>query len=195
DDRFNTGQALINLGTTFHSAENYDQAKRCYDESLVILQEIRDLGNQSLVMANLGELALAKHQFAESISYSKQGLALATQADDEWAVLICWINLSDAALGQKDQEMAQKYLAEALPLAAQSAEPALMLRTLLHLGRYYLLRGQSEKAIPLLGLVIHHEATYDEHRQVAREVLFSAGLPIPSESNTSLEAVILTELI
>lgn len=193
-DAYNTGQALINLGTVHHSNGDFDRAKQCYQESLSILREIGDLGNQALVMANLGELALARTAFAESITYLKQGLLLAEQAGDEWAVLVCWINLCEAALGQEDQASAREYLGQTLPMAAQSAQPALMLRALLQLGRYYLLDGQPERAIHLFALVIHHEATYDEHRLAARLTLQVAGFPIPAESNADLESVMLAEL-
>lgn len=190
DDRYNTGLTLINLGTTFHYTTRFDQAQRCYEEGLSIMQEIGDLGNQALALANLGELALARQQFTEGLAYSQQGLALAGKAGDDWAVLICRINLCDAALGIGDQAAAEQYLAQTLPLAAQSGEPALMLRALLHHGRLYLLRRQNEKASALLGLVIHHEATYDEHRQAARQALLEARLPIPSSTNLTIEAAI-----
>ncbi|MBN2146624.1 MAG: tetratricopeptide repeat protein [Anaerolineales bacterium] len=194
DDPFNTGQALINLGTVFQSVEDFDQAKGCYEDSLGILREIGDLGNQALVMANLGELALARGAYSESMAYLQQGLNLASQAGDEWAVLICWINLSEAALGQKDLPTAHRYLGETLPLAAQSAEPALMLRALLQLGRYYLLLGRTERALPLLGMVVQHEATYDEHRLAAGKALRESGLPVPQESTAQLELVMQAEL-
>ncbi|MBU1661813.1 MAG: tetratricopeptide repeat protein [Chloroflexi bacterium] len=190
EDHFNTALALVNLGTAFHCTESYDQAQRCYEKSLSIACEIGDLGGQSLALVNLGELALVRQQFAEGIAYFQQGLALATKAKDEWGVLICWICLSDAALEQADQAAARQYLGQALPLAAQSGEPALILRTLLHLGRLYLLQGETEKAIALLGLVIHHEVTYDEHRQVALQTLAQAGLPVPQTAILTLDAAL-----
>jgi hypothetical protein len=70
-----------------------------------------------------------------------------------------------------------------------------LLRALLQLGRLYLLQGQREQAVNLLGLVIHHEATYDEHRQAAIEALQQAGLPVPVENRVDLEATAQSEIV
>jgi predicted ATPase/Tfp pilus assembly protein PilF len=186
-DRFNISQALINLGTVFHLDEQYDQARKYYTESLSISLEIGDLANQSLALANLGELALANRQFTESIAALQQGLALAKKAGDEWAELVCWLNLCEVAVEQNNIPLARQYLKKTLPLAEKSGEPALLLRTLLQLGRLYLLQDETERAVKLLGLVIHHEASYDEHRQAAQEVLMQAGLPMSTAPEVLLE--------
>ncbi|MBN1667185.1 MAG: tetratricopeptide repeat protein [Anaerolineales bacterium] len=188
DDRFNIAQALINLGTAYHYAEQYDQARAHYLDSLAVAREIGDLANQSLALINLGELALASGQLSESRDYLQQALAVAHKEGDEWAALVCWIHLAEVAVGQQDIPAARQYLAKALPLAQESGEPALLLRALLQLGRLYLLQGQREQAVNLLGLVIHHQATYDEHRQAALEALQQAGLAVPAENRIDLEA-------
>lgn len=121
-------------------------------------------------------------------------LAVAEKARDEWAVLICWIGLCEIVVAQGDIQAARQYLLKTIPLAEQSGEPALLLRTLLQLGRLYLLQDQKERAVSLLGLVIHHEAIYDEHRQVAREALSQAGLEISLAAEVSLEKVVETEI-
>lgn len=179
DDRFNTALTLVNLGTTFHYTQRYAQAQRCYLESLDIAREIGDLGGQSLALTNLGELSLVQQKYAEGLAYCQQGLVLAEKAGDEWAILIGWTNLADAALGLGDLAAASEYLAQAIPLAVQSQEPALVLRALLHQGRWYLAQGENKKALQLLGLVIHHETTYEEHREAARQALAQYGFAIP----------------
>ena len=175
-DRYYTSIALLNLGTIDHYAEQWQPAQSRYLESLTISQEIGDLGGQSLVLANLGELALAQRRFSESLDYFQQGLDLANKAGDEWAILVCWINLSDAAVGMRDPQAVAQSLPQAIQMAVQKGEPALILRTLLIFGRWLLLQGQKERAQKLLNLVIEHEATYDEYRQAARQALNEAGL-------------------
>lgn len=194
DDRFNIAQALINLGTSYQYAGQIDQARGCYEEGLSVAREIGDLANQSLALINLGELALETRQFQQSIRYLQQAMSAAEKAGDEWAVMICWIDLCDAAVGQGDGQAARQYLRTTLPLVEQSGEPALLLRAMLQLGRLELLEGRTEKAIPMLGLVIHHEATYDEHRQAAQAALMQAGLPVPSGSQISLDSFVRAEL-
>ncbi|MFZ6030080.1 MAG: AfsR/SARP family transcriptional regulator [Chloroflexota bacterium] len=189
-DRYNIALAENNLGTAFHYTGHHDRARRCYKESLAVAGEIGDLGAQSLASSNLGELALVGQQFAVARTHFQQALALAKKAGDEWAELIGWINLADAALGLDDQTAAGQYLTQALPLAARSGEPALVLRAFLHQGRLYLKQGESQKGIALLGLVFYHEATYDEHRQAARQVLEQAGLAIPAKNNLTIAAAL-----
>lgn len=191
DDFFNIGLALINLGTTFHCTERYDQAESCYLESLTIFREIGDQGNQSLALTNLGELALVRKQYANGLSYFQQALKLAEKAKDDWAMLICWINLCDIAVATKDLVTAQHYLGQTLSLANQSGEPALILRVLLHQGRFFLLQGKHEEANALLGLVIHHEATYDEHRRAAQQALQEANLPVPLSTTLTIETAMM----
>jgi predicted ATPase/DNA-binding SARP family transcriptional activator len=190
DDRYNIALTLINLGTAHHYTAHFDQAKQCYEESIIISQDIGDLSNQGLALSNLCELALVQGRFAEGLAYARQGLALASKARDEWGELIGWINLADAAIHLKDVPAARDSLAHALPRAAQSKEPALLLRALLHQGRLHLLMGEKEKASALLGLVIHHPATYDEHREAARQALQEAHLPIPPAATITLETAV-----
>jgi len=190
DDHFNIAQGLLYLGTTHHSLGHFDLAHQCYEESLVISQEFGDLSNRVMALINLAELVLELERFPEGLTYSQQGLALAVQANDEWAELICWINLADAALGLQDEAGANQYLSRALPMAVQMNDPALELRILLHHARLYLLRGQNHEAYELFGLVLHHEATYEEHRQAVLKVLEKASIPLPDRPETTLETVL-----
>jgi tetratricopeptide (TPR) repeat protein len=189
-DPYNIAQALINLGTAHHYLGHFGQAQQCYEESLSISHEYGDLNNRVLALTNLGELALEQERFADGLAYSQQGLALAVQANDEWTELICWINLADAALGLQDEAGASQYLSRALPIAVQMNDLALKLRVLLHNARLRLMRGETREALELFGLVLHHEATYDEHRQAVQKVLVNAGLPLPDQAEITLEAAL-----
>ena len=190
EDDYNIAQELINLGTTHHSLGHFDQAQYYYEEGLSVSRKIGELSNQVLALANLCELLMEQEHFAVGMSYGQQGLDLSIRAKDKWGELICWINLADSALGLQDEIEASRYLSHALPMAAQTNDLALLLRVLMHYAQLYLLRGQTRDALELFGLVIHHEATYAEHRQAAQKILTKAGLPLPTSSETTIEAVL-----
>jgi len=185
-DRYNTSVALGNLGTTLHYTGQFERARECYQESLAVAIEIGDLAGQSLAISNLGEASLALRQFDEAQASFEQGLALAQRAGDDYAMVIGLINLGDIAIRQGRLATAQERLAQAMQTASAMQEPTLQLRTLLHLGQLALCNGQVARGLNLLGLVIHHPASEDDHRQVARQALAQAGLPAPEAARLTL---------
>lgn len=188
EDHYNIAVALGNLGTTNHQIGLFDEARSCYEESLVIAQTCNNLAGQALALVNLGELMITQLAYVLARGTFQKALDLAEQAGDQWLSLICWINLAETSIGLGEFDSAEIYLKESLPMASQSGEPALILRTLLQYGRAFVLNGQERKGIDLLGIVIHHEASYDEHRQTALQVLQEIGVNAPNKTSLTLEA-------
>ena len=190
EDQYNIALALGNLGTTYHQIGLLDQARNCYKESLLIAQNSNDLSGEALALVNLGELAVSQSDYVHARVTFQKALDLADNAGDQWLSLICWINLAETSIGLGEFDTAETYLKKSLPMAAQSGEPALILRTFLQYGQAYVLNGHKRKGIDLLGLVLHHEASYDEHRQAALQILQEVGEKVPCKASLTIEAAL-----
>ena len=161
-DRFHAAIHLNNLGTVHHSQGEYAAARAAYRESLALCRDLGDQTGEAIALSNLGEVAFALGDLREAERVYRAGLALGRALADVETTLICLNNLAETAVAQRMSEVAATYLAEALPLATESASWTFAGRLLLTGARLLRLRGMGEETAVLLNLLCHDEAVGQE---------------------------------
>ena len=76
------GTALGNLGITYYSLGQYEQAINFHQQDLAIVQEIGDLQGQGTALGNLGSVYDNLGQYEWALDYHQQYLAIAREIGD-----------------------------------------------------------------------------------------------------------------
>lgn len=106
------GIVLNNIGSIFLDKNDFSNARRYFEESLKIREEIGDKGGMSIVFSNLGQMAQMEGKHQEAISYFEQSLELSHQTGSNTDLSDVWKKLSEAYREQKNYAKAYEYLAK-----------------------------------------------------------------------------------
>ena len=141
------GYALLWLGLTYESLNQYTKALECYDTSLVIRQKIGDVKGERATLSNIGSVYRSLGQNDKALEYYQKDLAIAQKIGDMKGagVKLNNIGLVHVSLGQyaKALECYEKSLAIAQEIGDVKGEGS----TLGNIGSVYNYLGQYDKAL------------------------------------------------
>ena len=81
DARPHAARCLINIGTIYANLFNYDAAQSRYSDVLRDYNDVIDVPTRAAVRLNVGNLFYAGEKYSASLTFLKQGLALAQEFD------------------------------------------------------------------------------------------------------------------
>jgi tetratricopeptide (TPR) repeat protein len=142
-------EALIFKGLVAQSGDgNYDTAQSCYERSLELCQNWKDLRGQAMAMFNLGRVADFRHQEAMAFSWFERSLDLFNQVGELWGVGRTSQLIGQLALKQGNLDKARQFFEQ-------------------HLGIDERLHFRQGTAIALtnLGDLYRYQADYDRAEQ------------------------------
>ena len=118
-DKRKIASLLSNLGIIAWFREEFDNARRLYEESLAIRREIGDrwsiansLNNLALLLSDLGEFATARDLLEEC-------LAINRELGDRWSISNALSSLADVALDQGNFAAAREWLREGTAISRE----------------------------------------------------------------------------
>jgi tetratricopeptide (TPR) repeat protein len=159
-DRAGKAAILSILGSIHADLGDTSRAVSCYEQVLMLVQEIGDRQAEGEVLSNLGLAYAALGDFPRAIEQYEQAILIAHQLGDRYAEAIRLQNLGLVFLRRADSEPDRHtgHLSQAADAFQQAlnlfevieAAPLLRARTRYHLGRCYSQLGRWGEAITLL---------------------------------------------
>ncbi|MCS6835746.1 MAG: tetratricopeptide repeat protein [Anaerolineae bacterium] len=145
-DDFSRMRLLKQLGDTYESLSQYDEALRCYQQSIDLAQSLDNRGNLAAALVGLGDVQTKRGQLAEADATLQLALSLARQQNDQALVAqaLSGLGTIDAKRGKVREATAlfEEALALRRGLADQRGEAAV----LNNLGIVMRFRGQYQAA-------------------------------------------------
>jgi tetratricopeptide (TPR) repeat protein len=184
NDRRGMAFALVDLGDRAYDQQEYDEAKRLYEESLSLARELGTWWLIGELCSHLGDVALALGEHEAARAHYQEALARRRHMHDDFAIPLAYDKLGHLALALHDPETAAGYYHQALEIAVESHSEAVsseVVRLWLELvaGMAGLLvPADEEKAVELAALSRHHPLSWEQTRDRAHKLLdeLRAGL-------------------
>lgn len=115
------------LGVIFNSAKSPELARRYFQESLRIYQELGDSAQVSVGFANSSALSfLAGNDLRKAKMLLTEAVAIAEKADDKTALADIYLNLAGLAVSENNFAATDSWLEKAEPLARTIEQRGLM---------------------------------------------------------------------
>lgn len=182
-DRHGMATSYSNIGVVYLGKRNYEEARKYVINALRLC---RELGNRLGEGDNLNNLGLILSRLGENPkqaqAYVEEAIKIAREVKDKLGLSLALSNMGEIMLEQDKHDAARDCLEEALreALATQATQPSL--RAIMWLGRWEHLRGNSSKAIKLLGFVSLHPSLDNETRIDCDVTLTAIAKGVSAES-------------
>jgi predicted ATPase/transcriptional regulator with XRE-family HTH domain len=169
DPRFTT-LALNLLSLSASSLGQYDEARAALQECLTLSKSIGDRWGLGLAYRGLGIVAQEQGQHAEAVKMLRANLetSLELGARQDAARALVEMGRSVFALGNEAE--AERIWREALRTATETRGSGWALEALIGISRLQAKRGDSERALELLLIVLKHPATIPGTRERADQL-------------------------
>jgi tetratricopeptide (TPR) repeat protein len=141
------GAFLGKLGNTYHALGQVDQAQACYNEALVIQQEIRDLLGEGDTLDNLGNISRELGDIKQAIAYYHQALEIKRAIGNHLGESNTLSNLGNASVALGLVAQAIYYYQQALAIQRQIGDRRGEGSVLGNFGGIYLNLGNVPQAI------------------------------------------------
>lgn len=103
----------------YSNTNRFDEAEKCLDSSINLLNEANNLEMKQAVYINYGFLAEKKNEFQKARQWYLKGLAITDSIDNKFYRSRIYNNLSSVSISLKDWSNARKYADEALKSAKE----------------------------------------------------------------------------
>ncbi|MBA3532634.1 MAG: tetratricopeptide repeat protein [Ardenticatenales bacterium] len=158
-DRVLIAYLLGDLGQVAFYQGRYEDAPTRYEESLAIRREIGDQEGSAKIRTFLGDRALALGHIEEALGHYAESLAIRQGIGYKWGIAVSMAKLGTLACVQGNYSEAALLLYEALAgIIAIGAIPKALL-ILFAIATLHARLGHRERALELLGLILHHPAS------------------------------------
>lgn len=180
-DQWGLGLSLNNLGLVLDALKEYSEAQALYQESLAISREIGDRKGIASSLSNLGNAASALGAYAKAKQLYEESLALRKEIGDRLGMAYTLGSLGEVALGMEDNSAAKNYLREALKMSMEIQAIPAILEGLRATAALFAKTEESERAMELLALVLHHPAGLKDSKEKAEALLVKLQFELPPE--------------
>lgn len=175
-ERLNIGWSMWEMGELHRLEGNWDEARRCYDESLALLKGGEFLRGELFYERGMGDLMLALGQPNQAAAHFQRSLELGEAENYYWGMSRAHIGLGHVALAVSDASAARRHFWLGLQLAmAWGMDRGLMLMAVAGLAATHLAEGDAEKALELAAFAQNHTATIAETRRILHEITAAAS--------------------
>lgn len=160
--------ALNGLGGSYSALSDYGAAKRCYEESLRLAQQLGDVEHQATCLQNLGTTTGHMAMGQSSSEYLRQALTLAQREGYKDTECTALQGLAENSLARGETSKARAYSEESLRIAEQIGNSWQRMIALASLGNIHHSLKDNTKAIEYAekALAIANEVG-DPHRITA----------------------------
>jgi tetratricopeptide (TPR) repeat protein len=113
----NRARAHVRLASAYAGREEYDAARRHFEEGLALMRGLGDALGQARALVNLGAAHGQQGRWEDAKLVLSDALALQRHLGDEVGMAYTWYNLGDAQWAAGDERAARESLAQAAQLA------------------------------------------------------------------------------
>jgi ATP/maltotriose-dependent transcriptional regulator MalT len=145
-------------------------AKRRFQASYAIQQDLGDHRSMADTLTSLGRIALREGDNAEARRSYEQARTIHHDRGDHVGLAAALEGMGNSALAIGHYGEAQRYLREALQLSSQHMAPR-TLAIFVGIGELFLQTGKRARGIGLLALALHHPASDQETKDRAQQLL------------------------
>ena len=170
-DRQGLIAARNELGIVAVHRGELEQARGCLAANLALAREIGDRFRAAQALNNLGEVAREQVAYEEARAYYEQCQVIFEEIGERMGAALALGNLGMVCVAQGQDDAAWEYLRRALREQVAMQDIPHTLFCLVDVSRLRVRAGQPERAAELLGLALHHPASYSEVERDARPVL------------------------
>jgi predicted ATPase/DNA-binding CsgD family transcriptional regulator len=142
--------ALSSLGNLLNTHCDYDQARRCHEETLRLRQELGDQPGVARSLSNLALLDAYAGDWARARDAYEEVLRIWRALDERSLVALTLNNLSEVVSAQGDLDLARSLLEESLVMRRELGDARGLAYTLQNLGDVTLAQGDAARAGELL---------------------------------------------
>jgi PAS domain S-box-containing protein len=162
---------LGNIGYVYHKMGRYDDAKKYFLESSILLQQINDELANSDLMNNLGNVYIDEGNLAQGLLLIRESLRLAESLHHIRGMATAHKSLGSGLIRSSDFQAAIQELESGLKLAEEMGELILVADILQLLSEAHEKRGDYKTA-----LIVHkeYELRKAELQEISKEVLLDA---------------------
>ena len=169
----------LGIGTMLRG--ELENGKGYFAANLALAREIGDRWKTAQALINLGEVAYEQGTYDEARACYEQARVIFEELGERMGEALALGNLGWVCIAQGQDGVAWEYLRRSLRehVAMQDAPHALF--GLVGVSRLRVRAGQPERAAELLGLALHHPASYSEVERYAQPVLEALREALPAE--------------
>ena len=191
EDQWGIARAYNNLGGVGYARREYEDAKAWYQKSLDAYETIGNWWAKSNVLNNLGAVANGLKDYESAKHFHQQNIDWCQQMGDQEGAAYALKNLGDVESQLGLYEAAEQHLRQALTYAHQSEVPSFCVECVLGFAMLWIKQEKTETALPLLQMVLHHPATFQDVKDRAKQLLEDNQLSLPKpEKNLDPEQVL-----
>lgn len=180
-------RSLGDLGIDSIGLGEYVKTQQLMKESLAAFEEIGDIQGMADEVGDLGELANAMGDYESAAGFAQEGYALWARVyiqPEGWTKRV--LGNAECSLGKLQD--ARHHLFEALDLEVARKRKGHILLTLVGVARLLAAEGNKRRALELLGLVLHHPASWQWAKIQASPVMAQLEADLsPEEVSAHLE--------
>ncbi len=158
--QYGIAMSLLRLGLDALGLVEYGEARQLLQESLAIYQEMGSAWFHTEVLLWQGELANVLGKHSQAARLAQEALPVCKELDDPYLITLGLRVWGVAACGLADLRKARESFLHALETATTVRVAPLALLTLVGTARLLAAEGEAERASELLGLVVHHPASW-----------------------------------
>ena len=180
-DNWGIAAALNNLGNIARALKEYDEARELYTESINILKEIGDRRGIGLLLSNIGRVACLQKDFNAAKDFFEESLAIRRDLGLRRGVISTLSYLGEIYSELGDLTRSKACCEEGLRSALEVKSPILQLEVLVAIGRYWFKKGDDERGLEVMTVVLSSPAINEEVRTRVNEVLGNYGQKMPGD--------------
>jgi tetratricopeptide (TPR) repeat protein/class 3 adenylate cyclase/tRNA A-37 threonylcarbamoyl transferase component Bud32 len=171
DDQAQLFDTLNRLGTVDNSLKAYDKAREHYEQGLALALRT---GNRRWVATSFNNLGVVDYytgNYLEARNHFEEALAIAREINQRDSEALYLLSVSDACFKLGDIAAAQQYARAALQLAMAIGGMLWAVYAMVIFAELRAHAGDTEGALALLGLALHHPAADANTREEVERVL------------------------
>ena len=163
--------ALNRLGVLAGLMGNPAEEERLYQEVLTRATAAGDRERAAIALNNLGALADEHNDLQKSQQYYRQAMQLAREIGTQQSLALYLLNLGHCLVRMGDLDRACEHLREGLALSDHLGAGPWMLMAVIFFVRLEAARGNTTRALELLGLAEKHPAYSIDHQRLKEQML------------------------
>lgn len=177
-ERWKVASTLHNLGTLAGIQGDLGKANHYFEEALSMCRSIGDRRGIALALDNLGFVAQLHGELDKASAYLEESLSLSQAIGNRQGSANTLINLGHVATAQNDTTRAADLFRRALRIAYDLDATPMMLESICGLIG---LDTNNPQTLPRLGMVLTHQASTQETREMATKVIDQLKASQPPE--------------
>jgi tetratricopeptide (TPR) repeat protein len=169
-------RALNRLGAIAWGQGNLGEAQQLFEETHARASQVGNREWGAAALNNLGEIARVRDDIAGAQAYYRKALPIVREIGQQRLLLLLYINLAGTYVHQKNWDTARRHLYEGLSMARRIGATPEVLIAVGVAGWLLAAQDEVERGLALLGLALHHPASYSENKKDVSNALAQLGL-------------------